>query len=289
MRRIAVTIGVLIIIATSAVPASGIVGRPTVVREFVELLAGKSVTKIGSATMRESVETMSRLSAKYGDNVYKVVDDAGFGLLKATSKHGDEVIEIAMKTSPEAAEFLGRNADEMLPHIRRYGVEYLEIEAKSPGMATKAFAIFGDDAGKSVAKAIPAEDLPRFLKYASSADSPKAREALLQAYKKGGRGFLERLSPKQIMATGLSISMITVAASGGVAVMDVADGVSDTVTENKDVARTFIIGGWAMIGSVILFIVAILLWRFGLMPWHRKPKQNVVVKATQDDVSSNTN
>jgi hypothetical protein len=277
MKQITVIISVLIVIAFSGIQASGFGGRPTVVREFVELLVGKSGATIGSATMRASVETMSRLSAKYGDDVYKVVDDAGFGLLKATSKHGDEVIEIAMKTTPEAAEFLGRNADEMLPHIRRFGVEYLEIEAKSPGMAAKAFAIFGDDAGKTLAKTIPAEDLPRFLKYASSADSPKAREALLQAYKKGGRGFLEKLSPKQIMAAGLSIGMITVAASGGVAVMDVADGVSDTVRESKDVASTFIRWFWATIGSVILFIVAMLLWRFHLMPWHWKPKSGVVV------------
>lgn len=137
-------------------------------------ISGKKIA--GTAAKKVATEEVKRLAGTHGADVLKVVEDSGLELLAAVPKHGDDLVVVAMKGSPQARRALALNVDQMLPLAKRVGVEALELEAKVPGQAAHAFEIFGDDAGKALAKSIPTEDLPRLVKYGEKADSAATRE-----------------------------------------------------------------------------------------------------------------
>ena len=114
----------------------------------------------------------------------------------------------AVEATPLARRALALRPREILPLVRELGTEAAELEAKSPGLARRVFASFGDDGARQIARQVPAEDLPRLLAYAEKADTPETRRVLLQAYEKEGPAFFERIPPKLVLASGLSVATI---------------------------------------------------------------------------------
>jgi hypothetical protein len=156
-------------------PAFGAVSGK-IVKELIEATLERTIKRSGREMAepggkRIARESLEGLVKSHGDDALKVVDDAGLELLEAVPKYGDEVFQIAQKASPQARRAFAMNIPELLPLARRIGPEALELEAKSPGLSSRVFKIFGDDAGKVVAKEVPAEDVPRLLKYAEKADT----------------------------------------------------------------------------------------------------------------------
>ena len=152
----------------------------------------------------------------------------------------------------------------MLPLARRVGTEALELEAKSPGLATKLYQVFGDDGAKILARNIPGEDLPRLLKYADSADSQATRELLLKSYRQEGQALFARIPPSLILAGGLTASMLY----GTRQLTGPVRAVSEAIVNNEDLAvtatKTAIQYGGFYITVIILFIGMLILWRCGL-------------------------
>jgi len=247
--------------------------RGKVVQDFYEEAVEQIIKRSGKEVVEQSsqkvaVKTLKRLTKTYGDDVIKVVNDSGFELLEAVPKYGDDIIEIAIKTSPENRHLFARNISELLPLVKRVGPTAIELEAKSPGLSRQVFKVFGDDAGKTIAKNVPAEDIPRLLKYGEKADSQATKKLLLETYRKEGKTLFERIPPKIILATGLSASMLYGTHQSTAPMRAVAD----TIKNNPDVAKKAVSLFSVYSAGVILIIIILLLWRFGLMPWHKKQK-----------------
>lgn len=161
------------------------------------------------------------------------------------------------------------NAPELLPLARRVGVDAAELEAKVPGQASHVFQLFGDDAGKAVAKTVRTDDLPRFIKYGEKADCEGTRKLLLETYQQEGPSLFERIPPKNILAGGLTAAMLL--GTYEAAAEDRAKG--DVLRNNPDIAREVMLHSTTVNGIVggivLLFLIFVLLWRFGLMPGQR--------------------
>ena len=258
-----------------AIPGfASITGKLTreVLEQTVERTAkrsGRTLSEQGAK--RAASESVERLAKTYGTDVLPVVEDGGLELLEAVPRYGDEVIKIAAKASPQARRAFAMNVPELLPLARRVGVESLELEAKAPGLSSRAFQVFGDDAGKAIAKTIPGEDVPRLLKYGELAEGPKTRQMLLGAYAKEGKSLFERVPPKIVLASGLSGAMLL----GTYEVTAPDRALAKSIEDNPDMAKAILSQKVAWGALLTFLVVGILLWRFGLMPWHRK-----VVRAT---------
>ncbi len=238
------------------------------IEETVERAARRSGRKavVGKASGKAARRTLEKLVKTYGDDVLKVVDDAGLELLEAVPRYGNELVEVAIKASPGGRRALAANIPELLPLARRAGAEALELEAKSPGLSVWAFRLLGDDAGRAVARNVPAEDLPRLLKYAEKADSPATRKMLLEAYEKEGRRLFRRIPAKWVLASGLTAAMLY----GTHSQTAPQRAIGRRIASDPDLAREVAAQTIAVVGVLVAGLAVLLLWRFGLLPWHRK-------------------
>ncbi len=144
------------------------------------------------------------------------------------------------------------------------------------------FTSFGDDGAQQIARQVPAEDLPRLLKYAEQADTPETRCLLLDAYKKEGSLIFQRIPPSLVLATGLSASMIYVT-HRETAPLDAA---ADAILENPDVARDTANGFVLVFGIVAVLATISVLSACRLTPWRaRQPSSRW--KATGSDPTEN--
>jgi hypothetical protein len=240
-----------------------------VAEQAIEIAVEKAARTSGkkfSGTVAKKVATdeVKRLVQTHGEDVLKVVEDSGLELLEAVPKHGEDLISIAMRASPQARRALALSVEEMLPLAKRVGVEALELEAKVPGQAAHALEIFGDSAGKGLAKSIPTEDLPRLIKYGEKSDSAATKELLLKTYKAEGPKLFERIPPNLVLAGGLSASMLL----GTHEAFATERAKADVLRDNPEIARDVMNRSTAVWGGIVLVVVLLLLWRFGLMPWH---------------------
>jgi histone H3/H4 len=282
MKRITVFIPVVLVVFLVLVaPVSAVVaGKVThaIIEATVESAAKQSGREfLGQTAKKSACETLERLVKTYGDDVIKVVDDAGFELLESVPKYGDEVVELSLKASPQGRRVFVQNIPELLPLGRRIGVEALELEAKSPGLSVQVFKVFGDDAGKILARNVPAEDIPRLLAYAEKADTPATRKLLVEAYEKEGKSLFERIPAKLVLAGGLTASMLYVVHQ----LTDPVRAIGDAIDKNSDVADTAVRHFFAWGVPALLVIVVLLFWRFGLMPWQRSRRQTAGTPISQ--------
>lgn len=253
----------------SAQACAGVAGA--IAREVIEASVERAAKQSGRVVnnpvaRRAAVDALEQLTAKHGGDVLKVVEDSGLELLEAVPKHGDELLSIAAKLSPQGRRALAMNVTEMLPLAKRVGVEAIELEAKVPGQAAQVFRVFGDDAGKTVATSIATEDIPRIVKYGEKADSVATRKLLLDAYRKEGRSLFDRIPPKLVLAGGLSASMLY-----GTHEMTASERAkAETLRNNPEIVRDLMNRSQAIWAGIAFIVILILLWRFGLMPWQRR-------------------
>jgi hypothetical protein len=191
-------------------------------------------------------------------------------LVEATAKYGDDVMRVAVEATPAARRILALEPGRMLPLVRELGEEALEIEAKSPGLARRAFTTFGDDGARQIARTVPADDLPRLLKYAEQADTPETRSLLLDAYKKEGPSIFERIPASLVLATGLSASMIY----GTHRATAPLDATADAIRDNPEIARDTANGFVWVFGIVAVLATVFVLSAFRLTPWHGRTFHN---------------
>lgn len=246
----------------------------TVVREAaqaVETAALRSGRTFESeAAKKVAIAEAERLASAHGKGVLRVVEDGGLEIMPPITKYGDDFVKIAAQASPAGRRALAMNAPDILPLARRVGVDVVELEAKAPGQASHVFQLFGDDAGKAVAKTVRTEDLPRLIKYGEKADNEGTRKLLLETYQKEGPSLFERIPPKVILAGGLSSAMLL--GTYGAGAEDRAK--ADVLQNNPDIAKAVMLHAATVngiVGGVILLVlILVLLWRFGLMPGQRR-------------------
>jgi hypothetical protein len=222
-----------------------------------------------TAAQRAAIKTAEQLVEKHGPNVLRIVEDGGLEILEAAPRYGDDFVELAGRASPRARRELAVNADRLYPLADDFGVEFLELEARIPGLAEDVYRLYDAPAARTVAEVVGTKDLPRFIRYAESADSPATRELLLETYRKHGSSVFERIPAKVILAGGLTAAMLYAVDRGGDA-LEASPGVVGNVLKH---------GVWS--GAAVLLVLGVLLlWRFGLMPWHRRPSRPTPVQTT---------
>lgn len=226
-------------------------------------VSGKKIA--GTAAQTAATAEVKRLAATHGPDVLKVVEDSGLELLAAVPKHGDELMQVAMKASPQARRALALNVEQMLPLAKRVGLDALELEAKVPGQSTHVFQVFGDEAGKGLARSIPTEDLPRIIKYGEKADSEATRKLLIDKYAKEGPSLFQRIPPQLVLAGGLSAAMLL----GTYEATAPERAKADVLRDNPEIVKDVMNRSTAVWAGVALTALMLLMWRFGLMPWHR--------------------
>lgn len=242
----------------------------TITREVLERVLRESAERSGRDLLEEgakksAIETLERLAGRYGDDALKVARDGGLELIEAVPRLGDEVFEIAIKASPEARRAFARGLPELFPLAKRVGVDALELEARTPGLALKTFSTFGDEGGKIVARSAPSEDVPRLVSYGEKADNKATRDLLIESYEKEGKSIFERIPPKLVLASGLSASMLYGTHRG----TEPLQATGDAIRENDDLAQNAVTQFGIIGGTIVLLLAALLFWRFGLMPWQR--------------------
>lgn len=269
-----------------AVPETASASPLTVlVRETIEracIVSGRDLVERGA---RESLEHATTAAVRrHGPAAARAIQSGGIELIEATARHGDDVLAFAKAVGPAGARALALEADRLLPLARRYGPAMLDLEARVPGLGSRVFATFGKELGPAVAREAATADLPRLVLAAGRADSPATRAMLWQGYKQGGGEFLKRIDWKVVMATGVSLALID--AAHRTTAPHAATAAA--ITKDPELARSAahdILQGWGSIWWAILppGVAFCLLWRFGLMPWHRPYS---VPQRTHGDASS---
>lgn len=277
MRRLGTVLLMTLALVNAPHVGATVVGKVTkeILEATVESAAKTSGRTLeGAAARKVVVEQVEGLARTYGDDVLKLVEDGGLEFVEAVPKYGDDIVKLASKASPQARRVLSLNPEELVPLSRRVGVEALELEAKVPGQAKHVYELFGEDGGRYVARSVQTEDIPRLIKYGERADSDATRRALLEAYEKEGKSLFERIPPRLVLAGGLTAAMIY-----GV------HEAADIARENPGFLRDIVNHATSVGGAIVLVVALLLLWRFGLMPWHRKKAHSASSVSRQQDTS----
>ncbi len=255
----------LVLIAPVHASLPGAVAKE-VVEAALEGTAHHAGAKTGAATTKRSVaDSLAPLSTPHGGVALRMVEASGDELLTEMPGHSDDMLRLAGELSPAGQRALALHGKELIPLARRVGVRAIELEARAPGQAARVFDLFGDDLGKVVATTVRTEDLPRLIKYGELSDSAQTRGLLVDAYRNEGSGLFARIPPLLVLAGGLSSAM----ALGVYEATAPSRAKAKVLEENPEIVRDTMNRSttlWAVVGSLMALL---LLWRFGLMPWHR--------------------
>lgn len=219
-----------------------------IVSEAIEFAAKRSGKALGPLAKKATGEAIEKACTRYGDDVLKAIKSGGLEAVEQGAKHGDDFWRLC-KLNPQAARSLALNADTLIPHAKRIGPEFLQLEGKLPGLALEATKHYGDDAIRTLAK-IPKDDAAKLITFAKHADSPKTVSKLFANYSKYGSKFLKALDAKKIVALGLTGAMLMV---------------SDNICDNMDaIAQTH--PAWFAAASTMSEVVLLLLIIMLLFP-----------------------
>lgn len=195
-----------IINAGSCLPVAAALPAPA--REALETAFRKACATSGRdagqvASRKAFEDGISRAFRAHGDEALRASADGGLELIEASIKHGDDLMRFAVNASPAARRVLALKADVLIPLVRTCGPEIIEIEARVPGLAVKAANLWDAETLKTIAAVVPAEDLPRLIRFAELSKTPGSRKMLFRRYAKEGSGVLDRFPYKRIMAGGV--------------------------------------------------------------------------------------
>ena len=184
----------------------------------IQIAAKRSGRVLTPATRIAMEEAACKAFAKYGDDVFRVLEKGGLEALKQGERHGKDFWKLCSHATPQAARSMALHADTLMPIARRVGKDFVTLEGKVPGLGTECVKFFGDKSARTLAHA-PAGEITQLVGYARRADSPQTAKLLHEAYRKSGGQVLKHLSWKHIMAGGLSAGAVVAAykLSGGVA------------------------------------------------------------------------
>ena len=218
MRKFWILVGITLglwAFTLCAVPASA---ARQAAAKAVTLAAKRSGRTLQPAARVAAEEAACKAFARYGDDVFHVMEKGGLESLKQGERYGKDFWKICSHAPPRAIRSLALHADTLLPLAKRIGPEFLALEGKVPGLGAKCVKLFGEKSAKTLANA-SAGEIKQLVGYAQKADSPRTVRLLHEAYEKSNGTILKHLSWKQIMAGGLSAGTVIAAykLSGGVA------------------------------------------------------------------------
>ena len=151
---------------------------------------------------------------------------------------GREAAETGVKVGlKQGAKALVKNSDNIaFPLMKRAALETAEHSVTSPRIMQKLVVNFGDDAALKIMNKVPQKEMPMFLRYVEAADSPATRKLFIECYQKEGADIFKRITPKMILATGLTATMLY----GTHRATSPMVAAADSIQNNPEVANTFV-------------------------------------------------
>ena len=254
------------------------------IQETIKIAAKVSGKALSPAAQHAAAKALSQAVARYGDDALKVTRAGGLEALKQGRRYGDAFWKAARGADPVAIRSLALHTRELLPLAKRIGPEFLHLEAKVPGVAAKAAALFGDDTVKALSKA-PADDISRLIGMAQRVESPAARRMLLQRYASvpDKEKFLNALDWKKIGTIGISTAAIVGAYKLG---SGVEEGLVTLAKNNPEAFATVLSDGIAPFKWLLFVMLLLVLWPLINLLW--KWSQNTLCKNKPGKEKENT-
>jgi|GEM_PF-1619703 len=182
-------------------------------------------------------------------------------LTVAAERYGDEVLKYAGRV-PETAPLLARQADTLLPLAQRFGDDVLRLESRVPGLGSQAAERFPRPGDLGRLSALPPDQARTVVGYAGRATDRTASAMLLKGVERTGGLILDKITPGQILAGGLSTSAVIVAWKGADAATSSPELFLQRVAETL---RPISLGTGIGIGGGLLLLATALAAKWGLL------------------------
>jgi hypothetical protein len=267
----------LILSVQAFIPSTAPGSLATEVLEGVAKIAGRAPTPGAVAALEAAYKVEGRAAL----DATKI---AGIALPEAAAKYGPDVYRLAVRV-PEAASVIAYRAETILPLASRYGDDILRIEARMPGLAESAVKSFPEGTDISRLAKLPTNQAKAVISFSAHATEKQAPRALLDAVEKSGGSVLERINPSTVLAGGLSVAMIYGTHRATEPLTAIAKAIRLDPKIAVEVGNHII----TIVGCLLGFVVLLLLWRFNLVPWRRKPKRTTMLETTGETKKPNEN
>ncbi len=232
---------------TCAVPVAPIVkGVATVWDEVAKValkISGKEATK---DSVKATAGNLSKIAKTQGDDASRLAAKGGVEAVEKSVALGLKFTRMLMKSaaiSDDAIKYATRHSDDVLKYSAKYGDDVIIVNAKAPGLSGRLIKSLDgcpvQPSLKAMAK-LPKEELPRAIVLLEKCENA-AKIPYLDAIQKDGAGFVDKLiklDGRQIMAAGVSASMIIGVTGGAIAGNKMANGaVAPSLATAKNVSQ----------------------------------------------------
>ena len=227
-------------------------------------VVGEAAEHMLSPVAKEAAERVTKelvkgatadAGARFAEQSAKALDAQ---LSQAAEKYGTDVLAFARRV-PEASTALAVRTPQLLPLAEQFGDDILRLEARAPGFGELAAESYGKDDVPRLLR-LGDYDMKRVIVLATHATEPRAASLLLEGAEKGGGRFLERISAKQILATGLSVAVV-------VGAYEVSSRAPGTIVEKVAEIASKVLAPVSFTGAGLLAVWGgLALWRRHTLP-----------------------
>ncbi len=253
MKFITLNVCLLISFISCAVPVAPIVKGASMVWDEVAKVAlkvsGKNVT---DDAVKATAQNLSKIAGTQGDDAARLAAKGGVEAVEKSLALGPRFTQLLQKAatiSDDAIKLAVLHSDDVLKYSAKYGDDIIAINARAPGLSGRLIkSLDGCPVQPSlkVMSKLSKEELPRAIGLLEKC-KPAAKVPYLKAVEKEGSGFIDKLmkmSGKQIMATGVTASMVVAATGFSVAGITVAYKASTIIA----------------VGVILVFALVAILW-----------------------------
>lgn len=202
---------------------------------------------------------------KYGPAAREAVTEGGTALLGAARRHGDGVIEHAVRV-PEAARLLGTRTDDALKVAKRFGDNGLRVEAAAPKLLSQRLKWFTKGQVEHMAQLPPAQLKTLGAHLSHVADAQTARR-LVEAHRVHGPALLTQIPKKYLIGSGVLTVLVI-----DKAVNEMTGGEGSRIL---DYVKTILLDiGWKLLPIIggILGVLWLIKWAFVRIAFGPLPK-----------------
>lgn len=210
--------------------------------------------------VKAAARTIKNVAGKYGDDIAEASTRGGIEVAEQAAKRGGgrflHLVKVAGNYSDDSLRFLALHADDVIKYSAKYGDDIVRLNAKVPGMVPRAVSVLEERGVTGVQSAmramadLPTEDIPRVV--GTLEKNPSVAREFVEHLVKGGKYFVDKLfsvNAKQIMAGGLTASMIVMASGASSATQDAAqrmtapyEATANAISQQMDTATAIVSG-----------------------------------------------
>lgn len=260
MKRISIYCVALSIALPSFAGGTGLIIKGVVhswddVAKIALKVSGRNVS---DDAVKAAAKTLKNVAGKYGDDIAEASTRGGIEVAEQATKRGGgrflQLVKVAGSYSDDSLRFLALHADDVVEYSMKYGDDIVRLNAKAPGLVPRVASVLEKSGVTGVQSAmrtmanLPTEDIPRVV--GALEKNPSVAREFVEHLEKGGKYFVDKLfsmNAKQIMAGGLTASMIVMASGASEATQDVAQqmtapyaATANAISQQMDTATSIV-------------------------------------------------